>query len=155
MLESLAPSRWDIFEDDIVAAVRQMRDELSDGEALTPAASEYASPPAAERDEPETVAEESAAVASETQQIEVAGEADATADVDVAVTVVEPAAKPKKRARRASRKQAKKPAPQLGKRAVRIDIVDETTEGKAPKQSSDADDPPAQAAAFKIPLDPD
>ena len=154
MLESLAPSRWDIFEDDIVTAVRQMRDSLSADESLTPPASDDSSAPA-EHDAPETAAVGSAAITSETQPIEVTDEADAPPEVDVAVTVVKPTAKPKKRARRASRKPAKKPAPQLGKRAVRIDIVDQKAEGKAPKQSSEEDDPPAQAASFKIPLDPD
>ncbi|MYD11195.1 MAG: hypothetical protein F4X02_14290 [Chloroflexi bacterium] len=155
MLESLAPSRWDIFEGDIVAAVRQMRDELSADESLTPATREDASAPAAAApDAPKTAADTSAISERETQPIEVADEADAPAEVDVAVTVVKPAAESRKRARRVSRKQTKEPAPQLGKRAVRIDIVDESTAGKAPRQSSD-DDPPAQAASFKIPIDPD
>lgn len=145
MLESLAPSRWDIFEEDIVAVVRQMRAGLSADKTLTQVAP----------DAPETVAVISAASASETQPIEVADDADAPTEVEVAVTVVKPTSKPTKRARRDSRKQTRKPAPQLGKRAVRIDIVDDKTEGRAPKQSSEEDEPPAPADAFKIPIDPD
>lgn len=150
MLESLAPSRWDIFEDDIVAAVKQMRADLSADESLRPAtANEAPSAPGVEaRDAPETVASASAAIASETQPITITDEADAPDEVEVSVNVVKPASKRKKRP---SRKQTKKQAPQMGKRAVRIDIVDDS----APKRSSEEDDPPAQAASFKIPLDPD
>jgi len=154
MLESLAPSRWDIFEDDIVAAVRQMRADLPADESLAPTAASEASsaPSAAERDTPET----SAAVEKETQPITVADVAAAPTEVEVSVTVVQPAAKRKKRGRR---KQTKKQAPQLGKRAVRIDIVDDGVDdnlkGSPPKQASDCEDPPAESGSLKIPLDPD
>ncbi len=147
MLESLAPSRWDIFEDDIVAAVKQMRADLSADESLAPAA-ERAEPLTADdekRDAPESATVTSAA-------IKVADEADDPAEVDIAVNVVKPAAKRKQRGKR---KKKKKQAPQLGKRAVRIDIVDDSVGSAAPTKSSEGDDPPAQAASFKIPLDPD
>ncbi len=150
MLESLAPSRWDIFEDDIVAAVKQMRADLSADEALAPAARADESPaPKAESRQAKGAA--SPAIGAETQPIEVTDEADAAAEIDVAVNVVKPAAN---RKQRASRKKTKKPAPQMGKSAVRIDIVGSGAEGDAPKQPSD-DDPPAASASFKIPLDPD
>lgn len=155
MLESLAPSRWDIFEEDIVAAVKQMRDDLSADESLTPAAASQglAASSAAELDAPETLAVTSAAIANEPQPIKVSDEAEAVAtdEVDVSVTVVQPTAKRPKRARRTSRKKTRKQAPQLGKKAVRIDI---SSEGSAPKQPPD-DDPPAQSSSLKIPLDPD
>ena len=154
MLESLAPSRWDIFEDDIVAAVRQLRADLSADESLRPAAaSEASSAPGAEaRDAPEPFAIASAGIASETQPIKVTDEADAPDEVDISVNVVKPASK---RRKRPSRKKTKKQTPQMGKRAVRIDIVEDSVKGSAPKQPSEEDDPPAQAASFKIPLDPD
>ena len=151
MLESLAPSRWDIFEDDIVAAVKQMRADLSADEALASAARADESPaPKAESRQAKEAA--SPAVAAETQPIEVTDEADAAAEIDVAVNVVKPAAN---RKQRASRKKTKKPAPQMGKSAVRIDIVESGAEGSARNQPSDDEDPPAESASFKIPLDPD
>ena len=156
MLESLAPSRWDIFEDDIVAAVRQMRADLSADEPLTPAAASEASsaPSADERSSPETVSSASAASKSGTQPIGVSDEAEAAAEVEVSVNVVKPAEKPKKRAKRRVRKKTTKQAPQMGKKAVRIDIVDDKSKGSAPKQGS-GDDPPAPGSSLKIPLDPD
>ena len=154
MLESLAPSRWDIFEDDIVAAVRQMRQDLAADESLAPAVTaDEASAPAEARDATEIVSTESAANAGETRAIEVSDAADAPAEVEVSVTVVKPATQQKKRAKRPKRKKPKQ-APQMGKNAVRIDIVDDKSEGRAPKQTAD-DDPPAQSGSLKIPLDPD
>ena len=147
MLESLAPSRWDIFEDDIASAVKQMRAELSADESLEPASA----PTAADGDAGAATEAVRAASAAAVQPIEVAAAADSPAEVEVSVTVVKPAVKPIKRARRSSRKKARKQAPQMGKKAVRIDISAEEGE---PKQPSDNDDPPP-AASFKIPLDPD
>ena len=151
MLESLAPSRWDIFEDDIVAAVRQMRQDLAADESLTPAATaDEAAAPAETRDA-------SAASSTDSQPIKVTDAADAPAEVEVAVTVVQPAAQPIKRGKRGkrpSRKRAKQ-ASQMGKRAVRIDIVDDKSESRAPKPAADDEDPPAPSGSLKIPLDPD
>lgn len=153
MLESLAPSRWDIFEDDIVAAVKQMRADLSADEALTPAAraDESPAPKAAERDSRQAKEAASPAIGAETQPIEVTGEAEASDEVEVSVNVVKPAAKQKKRAKRPSRKKT----PQLGQKAVRIDIVESGAEGSAPKQPTDDQDPPGESGSLKIPLDPD
>ncbi len=155
MLESLAPSRWDIFEDDIVAAVRQMRQDLAADESLAPAAtSKSSSAPNAEAREPAPAL--SAANTTDSQPIKVADAADAPAEVEVAVNVVKPAAQTKKRGKRGKRPQKNqaKPASQMGKRAVRIDIVDDKSEGSARKQEAD-DDPPAPSGSLKIPLDPD
>lgn len=153
MLESLAPSRWDIFEDDIVGAVRQMREDLSVDESLTPTATiETSAATSAEaRDSSQAIESASAAIASDPQPIKISGEGDAAAEVEVSVNVVKPAATRNKRASRPSRKKTKK-APQMGKKAVRIDI---SAEGSAPKQSSDDGDPPAESASLRIPLDPD
>ena len=150
MLESLAPSRWDIFEDDIVAAVKAMRADLAADESLTPAAASEAGtdPNDEERDSPEP---NKATAPAATQPIQITDDADAAAEVDVAVNVVKPAKKRSQRAKRSGRKQTKK-APQLGKRAVRIDI---SGEGSAPKRPADDEDPPSESASFKIPLDPD
>lgn len=156
MLESLAPSRWDIFEDDIVAAVKQLRADLSADESLTPAAASKAS--AAPTVEARVPAADEHAVAAkpvDAQPIKVTDEAAGSTEMDVSVNVVKPAAKSKKRAKRPSRKKTKKKAPQLGKKAVRIDIVDKKAQASAPKKPADKDDPPVASGSFKIPLDPD
>lgn len=158
MLESLAPSRWDIFEDDIVAAVRQMRQDLAADESLAPAATSKSSsaPNAEARGATEPAPALSAAITTDSQPIKVADAADAPAEVEVAVNVVKPAAQPIKRGKRGKRpkRNQAKPASQMGKRAVRIDIVDDKSEGSARKQAA-ADDPPAPSGSLKIPLDPD
>ena len=157
MLESLAPSRWDIFEGDIVAAVQSMRAELSADESLNPApvAEDASAAEAREHEAGPARISASAAAPAPAQPIQIAESAKAPADVDVAVNVVKPAAERKKRARRSSRKRTKKQAPQLGKKAVRIDIVDNNAEGQAPAKPAIDDEPPAQAGSFKIPVDPD
>ena len=135
MLEALAPSRWDIFEDDIKQVVRQMRARLENTTPLSPpdrsgggktradsvAGSEKATPLGPpDRSGGGKTREDSAADADEHE---------------VAVTIRPPA-------RKAARRRI---LPQLGKRSVRIDISSENDE-------SAADDPPA-SAAFKIPVD--
>ncbi len=156
MLESLAPSRWDIFEDDIVAAVKQMRADQPADEASTPAARavESPAPKAAESDSRQAMKEASPAIDAESQPIAVTGEAEAPDEVELSINVVKPAAKPKKRAKRAKRPSRKK-TPQLGKKSVRIDIVESGAEGSAPKQASDYEEPPTGSGSLKIPLDPD
>lgn len=156
MLESLAPSRWDIFEDDIVSAVKQMRAELSADESLaqTPASEGPSAQAEETRDAPESAAAASAAVTAVTKPIRVSDVADAPDEMDVSVNVVKSAVKGKKRAKRPGRKKTRKQAPQMGKRAVRIDIVDNKAEGSSAKQPPDKD-APAQTGSLKIPLDPD
>ncbi len=149
MLESLAPSRWDIFEDDIVAAVKQMRLDLSGEDSPIQTGDAPAQPmtdeKAASLENKVSAAERSVPKVNE---IVVSEEAGATAEVDVAVNVVKPT---QKKAKPASWKKKARP-PQLGKKAVRIDIGSEA--GAAKEQSND-EDPPAQAAGFKIPVDED
>ncbi len=153
MLESLAPSRWDIFEDDIVAAVKQMRADLAADESLlSTSATEDESAAADEsRAAPETGTADSAATVPDTQPIAVTDEADAPAEVDISVNVVKPAAKRKQRGKR---KATKKQAPQMGKKAVRIDIVDDKVTDSAPERPP-KDEPPAESGSLKIPIDPD
>ncbi len=124
MLESLAPSRWDVFEDDIKQIVRQMRARLDIERAaptIPPANDEM---PAQADSPPQKSAAAPIALV----------EADAESDFDVEVTVREP-----------SEKRRRRIVPQLGKKAVRIDISgsDDTAE----------DNRPDSAAAFKIPID--
>ncbi len=144
MLESLAPSRWDIFEADIIAAVKALRASLQDAPApLAANASETSRPaPPAEAEEPAAVLD-IAPPEKDPVTIEVAPKSAAEADFEVAVSVLQPAKKQKK-----PRQSAR---PQLGRRAVRIDIHSDADE----KKSEEDDEPPASAANFKIPIDID
>lgn len=149
MLESLAPSRWDVFEADIVAAVKQMRLDLSGEDSPIQAGDAPAQP---REDESaaslEIKVDTAERRAPKVNEIVVSEEAGVAAEVDVAVTVVKPA----KKTKGSGRKTKKATPPQLGKKAVRIDIGGKA--GAAKQQSSD-EDPPANAAAFKIPIDED
>jgi len=135
MLESLAPSRWDVFEDDIKQVVRQMRARLESVETAQIAAgiSKETAPL------PPSAASPSTEKSVGKQRIDLRAAEDTSvvdaAEHEVAVTVLPPA-------RKAARRRI---LPQLGKRSVRIDI---STGDDEPA----ADDPPA-SAAFKIPVD--
>ena len=153
MLESLAPSRWDIFEDDIKAQVKAMRASLpapdvDREEADTePTGGETSAQPAAstaEADGPQATSEE--AGAPKRDEIAVAHEAADIAAVDVAVNLVDPA----KKKMTVSRKKGARP--QMGKKAVRIDIAGEA-DAPAPKAKDDGD--PSASGAVKIPIDLD
>lgn len=152
MLESLAPSRWDIFEDDIKQVVRQMRARLEQATQLSPpdeatgrgeAATRPHTPlglgPTDKSGGGRTTSKQPVTTEpSGKQRIDLSDMAEADADAaehEIAVTVRQPAKKADRRRR----------MPQLGKRSVRIDI-------SAGDDDSAADDPPA-AAAFKIPID--
>ncbi len=135
MLESLAPSRWDIFEDDIKQVVRQMRARLENAPSLSPSDKSEGGETRAD-----TVARSENATPLSPPDRSGGGKTreDAAADADeheVAVTVRPPT-------RKAGRRRI---LPQLGKRSVRIDI---STGDDEPA----ADDPPA-SAAFRIPVD--
>ena len=123
MLEALAPSRWDVFEDDIKTVVLQMRARLHAETPAPPSPPADETPPAPVEPAPEPGVVASIALA----------DSDAEADFEVSVTVREPAGKRRRK------------MPQLGKEAVRIDIsgADKT----AKDDSADA------ASAFKIPID--
>ena len=56
---------------------------------------------------------------------------------------------PKKKQRGARRKKQSKP-PQLGKKAVRIDI---SSQSEATSDTSDGDEPPASGGGLRIPVD--
>ncbi|MCY4145957.1 MAG: tetratricopeptide repeat protein [Chloroflexi bacterium] len=141
MLESLAPSRWDIFEEDIKQAVRQMRARLENaptaalpempktGKARADSVSKSTMEKKQQPDSPEQ---------SGKQRINLSGGEEAEADAgehEVAVVVRPPARKPSRR----------RSLPQLGKRSVRIDI-------SSGDDKAATDDPPA-SAAVKIPID--
>ena len=151
MLESLAPSRWDIFEIDIKARVKAMRASLPEQESN--AAEEIvldrtAESPAETEDRSETIEFEAAGEEAQTSQrseIAIASEVPDTTETDVAVNLVEP--RKRKKTRRKSKRRA-----QMGKKAVRIDI---SGEGDEPAQKPDDDDGDAAGGTLKIPIDPD
>lgn len=151
MLESLAPSRWDVFESDIVAVVKQMRAEQSSD--TSQASSEYAEEsqprPASQEEKKDRASggetKDRLAVAL-SESSDDSFETAAATEVDVAVKVTEPK---KKRPRKPRRKKQAKPK-QLGKKAVRIDI---SSQDEATADKSEDDEPPASASGLKIPVD--
>ena len=154
MLESLAPSRWDIFEAEIKDQVKAMRANLSghdalpkaraaDGEAASSASQSDASAEKAASD-PRPAAGDGEAIFQHSR-IEVTSDALDATETDVTVNLVKPAKKKKSRRR-------KEPRPQMGKKAVRIDIRGESD---AHEEEADEDDSSAAAGALKIPIDPD
>ena len=147
MLESLAPSRWDIFEVEIKAVVRAMRANLpADGAVpeLDLAERESAKGAAELSDEATDRAKDDGAVFPDAQ-IHVTSDAPNATETNVPVNLVKP---PKKKLSRRN----KTARPQLGKKAVRIDI---SGKSDAPKKNKDGDDASAAAGALKIPIDPD
>ena len=151
MLESLAPSRWDIFETDIKAKVKAMRADLPAQESIaavetiqdTTAESPAETEEHSEAIESEVVGEETQT--SERSEIAIASEVPDTTETEVAVNLVAP--RKRKKTRRKS-----KPRAQLGKKAVRIDI---SGAGDEPAQKADDDDSDAVDGTLKIPIDPD
>lgn len=153
MLESLAPSRWDIFEAEIKDQVKAMRADLTEHDAL-PDASLADEAAASSPDHSEASAERAAInprdaasdgeASSQHSRIEVASDAPDATETDVTVNLVKPT---KKKSRR-----NQKPRPQMGKKAVRIDISGETD---APQEEADEDDSSGAAGALRIPIDPD
>ena len=126
MLESLAPSRWDVFEDDIKSVVRQMRARLDADTPTLPSPPDEPLPPA------QVAPAESAPLENAVASIALA-DSDDESDFEVSVSVRQPATKrPRK-------------LPQLGKKPVRIDI-------SGAEDSSQGDKPEA-ASGFKIPID--
>ncbi len=153
MLESLAPSRWDIFETEIKAVVKAMRVNLPEHAAIPnsdsadkDAASIAQQEEASEKPEQTDQRDDSTTDKAERQQnrIAVASEAQSAAETDVAVNLV----KPKKK----NTRRKKTSRPQMGKRAVRIDI---SGESDGSQEDGDEADNSTAAGAFKIPIDPD
>ena len=147
MLESLAPSRWDIFEADIKAVVKAMRANLLAQDAAPTnvmAEGRSAEAFAEETDNvPEHVNEDDAV--SQSSKIDVMSEAADATETDVAVNLVKPTKKKKPSRKEKSRSQ-------MGKKAVRIDISGESDE---PQKEADEDDAAAADGSFKIPIDPE
>lgn len=151
MLESLAPSRWDIFEADIKAKVKAMRADLPAHE-LDTAGEIVLDKPA---DAPAETEDRSGAIqfevageeekASQRSEIAIMSDAPGTAETELAVNLVAP--RKRKKTRRKS-----KPKAQLGKKAVRINI---SGEGDEPAQTADDDEKNTAGGALKIPIDPD
>ena len=131
MLESLAPSRWDVFEDEIRALV----DELRVDEPGSMAAS------AAPADKIDLKGDAKPRL-PERKRIEVEGEDASKSSVELEVRLGKSTPKPGKKAARGG---------QFGKKAVRIDIS-----GKADEvDDSGAKAGDDNASRLRIPLDPD
>ncbi|MCY3977846.1 MAG: hypothetical protein OXG23_07075 [Chloroflexi bacterium] len=151
MLESLAPSRWDIFETDIKAKVKAMRAELPEHELDTAAEIVMGKPadsPTETEDRSRGIQSEAAGEkerASQRSEIAITSDAPGTAETVVAVNLVEP--RKRKKTRRKS-----KPKAQMGKKAVRIDI---SGEGDEPAQKANDDEIDGRGRTLKIPIDPD
>lgn len=154
MIESLAPSRWDIFEAEIKDQVKAMRADLTEHDALPDASlADEAAESSADHSEasaeraainPRNAASDGEA-SSQPSRIEVTSDALDATETDVTVNLVKPAKKKKPRRNKRTR-------PQMGKKAVRIDISGDTD---APSEKADEDDSSAAAGALKIPIDPD
>lgn len=151
MLESLAPSRWDIFEADIKTKVKAMRAELP-AQGLDSAAEIIlagpADSPAGKEDHSGSIQSEAADEdkrANQRSEIAVSSDAPGTAETEVAVNLVAP------RKRKKTRRESK-PTAQMGKKAVRIDI---SGEGDEPAQKPDDDEGDTADASLIIPIDPD
>lgn len=158
MLDSLAPSRWDIFEDDVKGLVSGLRQSMTDvdqnhAEKESVAAdSEVAQDAAADTyiDLGETQSgeeEASAADPAAPNRIDVTtASAEAEDDFELEVKVMSSASKPKKKKSR-SRKGR-----QLRESKVRINISSSDEENSVPKADSD-DDPDGDSAKVNIPID--
>ena len=154
MLESLAPSRWDIFEAEIKEQVKAMRSNLTGHDALPKAGSaDLEATSSAQQEEasekPEQTEKRDDATAgnAERQQsrIEVTSDALDATETDVSVNLV-------KRAKKKKPRRKRNPRPQMGKKAVRIDI---SGEADASQEDGDEGDNSTAAGAFKIPIDSD
>ncbi len=153
MLESLAPSRWDIFEADVKAMVKAMREDLSAQDARLGADPQERAPGAPAREKtaptPEPAADKSEAIhesaKSRVSKIKVTSDAPSATDRPVPVNLVAPRNRKPARSKKASR-------PQMGKRAVRIDISSGSEE---PDEAADDDEASAADGSLKIPVDLD
>ena len=152
MLESLAPSRWDIFEADVKSLVKALRDDLPQQEALADGPALQSVPTASTSQSPATKTERAQADGSENasdsakrpvNRIDVTSDAPKAAETDLAVNLVKPK-------RKAGGK--KKTGAQMGKTAVRIDISGGRDE---PVRAADEDDSSAADGGLKIPIDLD
>lgn len=127
MMDSLAPSRWDIFEEEIGAAVKKLQADL-----------------ATDMDTPARAAEKSSA-RTPVAELGDSKVADETAEKD---SDVKP---PGKQPRRGQREENTASA-QRGKKAAPNDKAAAKAAKKSPAKQ---DDPPANASAFRIPIDDD
>ncbi|MCY4021511.1 MAG: tetratricopeptide repeat protein [Chloroflexi bacterium] len=173
MLESLAPSRWDTFEDQIRQIVKDMRDphdeaasaadsseimaksraaEDQDSRTLTKPADEIKSRQAPANDSasklddgPKTDKEQSPETKEENKiTVDLADPSEE--DFELGVRVVKQKAKTRKN------KKARGGRGQLGKKSVRINISDANDETDA---ASKDDAPPAPTGKVQIPIDND
>jgi tetratricopeptide (TPR) repeat protein len=151
MLESLAPSRWDIFEADIKTKVKALRAELPEHERGTGAetVSDAPAKPPAETDLrsgsiPTGLAGEDER-ASQRSEIAISSDAPGAEETELTVNLVAP------RKRKKTRRKSKSSA-QLGKTSVRINISGERDE---PARATNDEDEDAADASLNIPIDPD
>ena len=172
MLESLAPSRWDTFEDQIRQIVREMRDTHAEAANAADSLEIKAKSQGTENQDPQTLAKpadgtkslqhrklSASALDDETkadkqQSPETDGENRITVDLadpieedfQLDVRVV------KQRAKTRKNQKTRGGRSQLGKKSVRINISDANDES-APSSEDDA--PPAPTGKVQIPIDND
>ena len=156
MLESLAPSRWDIFENEIKQIVSNMRGSLAaiddlpirdrqasdNAEMVELRTEDHSEKPDETRDNSDEMENEAEVVVGHVgrRKIDIVETADTAEVVELEVKVVQPATKTSPRREKDG---------QFGKRAVRIDIGETSNDDD---QSSDNDAP---AGKVTIPIDVD
>ena len=151
MLESLAPSRWDIFEAEVKATVAAMRENLPDQDIVVEApTADNSEAPSAEQpadNSARAIADQREIASGErphrSGKINIASDDQDAAETEVAVNLVKPTRKKKSR-------RDKHPRPQMGKKAVRIDI---SGESEAPEEEPDDDEGADPEGSLKIPID--
>lgn len=175
MLESLAPSRWDTFEDQIRQIVAELRVETDDGALAADAADsivDTSQQPQSDAQPVDAIPQQNAATASAAEP-----ETDAEAETNVeanaqhrpkkdsekriAVDWLEPAADVElglsvqaKKAKKRKLRIARSRRDQLGKKSVRIKISDGSDGSDAPSAGNDAASA-AGTSKLRIPIDDD
>lgn len=172
MLESLAPSRWDTFEDQIRQIVNEMRDPHDEAATAADKSELEAESQTAEDPDPQTLAKPAGALKSrqpvklsastlddvpaadkheipETEEenrikVETADPVEEDFQIDVRVV--------KQQVKSRVNKKARGGRGQLGKKSVRINISDATDESDPPSRD---DTPPAPTGKVQIPIDND
>lgn len=170
MLESLAPSRWDTFEDQIRQIVKEMRDTHSEAAIAADSSEIKSKSQDAENQDPQTLATPAGSAKSRRQDMVSASALDDGTQADnqqrpetggenrITVDLTDPIEEDfeldvrvlKQRAKTRKKKKAGGGRGQLGKKSVRINISDASDEGDpAPKD----DAPPAPTGKVQIPID--
>ncbi len=172
MLESLAPSRWDTFEDQIRQIVKEMRDAHAEAAIAADRSEIKAKSQGAENQDPQTLANAADGTKSRQHDIVSASALDDGTKADkqqspetaeknrITVDSADPIEEDfhldvkvlKQRAKTRKNKKTRGGRSQLGKKSVRINISDANDESDL---SSKDDAPPAPTGKVQIPIDND